>query len=205
MPIRVMVADDHPLLREGVAALLAGQPDMELVAQAATGKAALEQFIEHLPDVVLLDLKMPEGGGLYAISAILKRYPEARIIVLTTYSSDVQAVRALRAGARAYLLKSAVHKDLIETVRKIHAGQKDMSPAVAAEMASRAGEEALTSREVAVLGLIAEGQQNKQIAAKLSVTEETIKSRVKSILSKLHAKDRAHAAILGVKRGIIDP
>jgi DNA-binding NarL/FixJ family response regulator len=200
-----MVADDHPLLREGVAALLAGQPDMELVAQAATGKAALEQFIEHPPDVVLLDLKMPEGGGLYAISAILKRSPEARIIVLTTYSSDVQAVRALRAGARAYLLKSAVHKDLIETVRKIHAGQKDMSPAVAAEMASRAGEEALTSREVAVLGLIAEGQQNKQIAAKLSVTEETIKSRVKSILSKLHAKDRAHAAILGVKRGIIDP
>lgn len=205
MPIRVLIVDDHHLLRDGVAALLEGQSDMELIGQAANGREAVELFTKHGPDVTLMDLQMPEQGGFEAITEILVRSPQARIIVLTTYAGDAQAVRAMKAGARAYLLKSVVHKELLDTIRRVHAGEKSISPAIAAELASRFGEEALTSREVDVLGLIAAGHANKEIAVKLALTEETVKSRVKNILSKLRAKDRAHAAIIGVKRGIIEP
>jgi DNA-binding NarL/FixJ family response regulator len=205
MPIRVLIVDDHPLLREGIAALLDGQPDMQLVAQGATGRQAIELFAQHTPDITLMDLQMPEEGGLNAMSAILEKSPDARIIVLTTYSGDMQAVRAMKAGARAYLLKSVVHNELLDTIRRVNAGERSVSPTIAADLASRFGDESLTPREVDVLGLIAAGHANKEIATKLTVTEETVKSRVKTILSKLRAKDRAHAAIIGVKRGIIEP
>jgi DNA-binding NarL/FixJ family response regulator len=205
MPIRVLIVDDHPLLREGIAALLDGQPDMQLVAQGATGRQAIDLFAQHTPDITLMDLQMPEEGGLNAMSAILEKSPDARIIVLTTYSGDMQALRAMKAGARAYLLKSVVHNELLDTIRRVHAGERSVSPTIAADLASRFGDESLTPREVDVLGLIAAGHANKEIATKLTVTEETVKSRVKTILSKLRAKDRAHAAIIGVKRGIIEP
>ena len=205
MPIRVLIVDDHPLLREGIAALLDGQPDMQLVAQGATGRQAIELFAQHTPDITLMDLQMPEEGGLNAMSAILEKSPDARIIVLTTYSGDMQAVRAMKAGARAYLLKSVVHNELLDTIRRVNAGERSVSPTIAADLASRFGDESLTPREVDVLGLIAAGHANKEIATKLTVTEETVKSRVKTILSKLRAIDRAHAAIIGVKRGIIEP
>lgn len=201
--IRILVVDDHPLLRDGIATLIAGQPDMELVAQAANGREAVEQFTRHAPDITLMDLQMPDTTGVEAIIEIRKTAPDARIIVLTTYSGDVQIVRALEAGARAYLLKDLLHKDLLETIRTVNAGRKTMSPSVAAELAEHSGEDALTAREVDVLRLIAGGHANKEIAARLSITEETVKSRVKNILSKLHANDRTHAAIIGVKRGII--
>jgi DNA-binding NarL/FixJ family response regulator len=202
--IRVLSVDDHPLLREGVAALVANQSDMELVAEASNGREAVEQFRKHHPDITLMDLQMPEMSGIDAMGAIRSEFPEARIIVLTTYTGDVQVLRALKAGARAYLLKGLLRKDLLETIRAVHRGQKCVPPEVAAGIAEHATDGALTSREIDVLRLIAGGNANKEIAAQLSITEETIKGHVKNILAKLGANDRTHAVMIGLKRGIID-
>jgi DNA-binding NarL/FixJ family response regulator len=202
--IRILSVDDHPLLREGVAALLASQPDMTLVAEAANGREAIEQFRIHHPDVTLMDLQMPEMDGIDAMIAIRGEFHAARIIVLTTYKGDVQVLRALKAGARAYLLKGLLRKELLETIRLVHAGHKRMLPDVATELAEHAADDALSSREVQVLRLIAGGNANKAIAAQLSITEETVKGHVKNILAKLAANDRTHAVTIGLKRGIID-
>jgi DNA-binding NarL/FixJ family response regulator len=196
--------DDHPLLREGIAALVASQPDMELVAEAANGREAVEQFRKHRPDVTLMDLQMPEMSGIDAMGAIRAEFPEARIVVLTTYAGDVQVMRALKGGARAYLLKGLLRKELLETIRAVHAGLRRMPPEIAAEIAEHATGDSLTSREIDVLRLIAGGNANKEIAAQLSITEETVKGHVKNILSKLGANDRTHAVTIGLKRGIID-
>jgi DNA-binding NarL/FixJ family response regulator len=201
--IRILAVDDHALLRDGIAALVAGEPDMQLVAEGANGREAIQQFRVHRPDVTLMDLQMPEMSGLDAIIAIRGEFPDARIIVLTTYSGDVQALRALQAGARAYLLKNLVHKELLDTIRAVHAGKKTLSTQVSYELAEHATDDALTPAEIAVLRLIAGGNANKQIADQLSITEDTVKGRVKNILSKLGANDRTHAAMIGLKRGII--
>jgi len=198
-----LTVDDHPLFRSGVAALLATQPDMQVVAEGGSGRDALRQFRSHRPDVTLMDLQMPDMNGLEATIAIRAEFPDARIIVLTTYAGDVQVLRALQAGARAYLLKTLVDKELLETIRTVYAGRKAMSPEASYQLAEHATDESLTPAEVEVLRLIATGSANKQIADRLAVSEDTIKGRVKSILSKLDANDRTHAAILGVKRGII--
>jgi DNA-binding NarL/FixJ family response regulator len=203
-PIRILVVDDHPLLREGIAALVGGQTDMTLVAECSNGREAVQAFRTHRPDVTLMDLQMPEMSGLDAISAIRGEFPDARIIVLTTYSGDVQVVRALQAGARAYLLKAQVHKELLDTIRAVHAGKKMLSPEASHELAEHATDDALTKAEIDVLRLIAAGNANKQIADQLSITEETVKGRVRNILSKLGANDRTHAATIGLKRGIIE-
>jgi DNA-binding NarL/FixJ family response regulator len=202
--IRILVVDDHPLLRSGVTALVGSQPDMNVVAEASNGREAIQQFRAHHPDVTLMDLQMPEMSGLDAIIAIRGEFPDARIIVLTTYAGDVQVVRALQAGARAYLLKGAVHKDLLDTVRAVHAGKKTMSPQVSYEVAEHATDDALTPAEIEVLRLIAAGNANKQIADQLGVTEDTVKGRVKNILSKLGAGDRTHAVTIGLRRGVIE-
>ncbi len=202
--IRVLCVDDHPLLREGIAALVASQPDMDLAAEASNGREAIEQFRKHRPDVTLMDLQMPEMNGVDAMGAIRAEFPEARIIVLTTYSGDVQVMRALKAGARAYLLKGLLRKELLETIRAVHSGQKRLPPEVASEIAGHATDDALTSREINVLRLIAGGNANKEIAAQLSITEETVKGHVKNILAKLGANDRTHAVTIGLKRGIIE-
>ncbi len=203
-PIRILVVDDHPLLRDGIAALVDGQQDMKLVGQAADGLEGIDRFRQHAPDITLMDLQMPEMNGVEAITAIRQNAPDARIIVLTTYSGDVQVSRALEAGARAYLLKNSLHKELLDTIRAVHAGRRTVSPSLAVELAEHSGQDALTPREIDVLRLIAAGDANKEIAARLSITEETVKSRVKNILSKLRANDRTHAAMIGVKRGIIN-
>jgi DNA-binding NarL/FixJ family response regulator len=202
--IRVLSVDDHALLREGIAALVGNQSDMELVAEACDGREAVELFRKHRPDVTLMDLQMPELGGIDAISAIRGEFPESRIIVLTTYTGDIQVMRALKAGARGYLLKGLLRKELIETIRAVHAGHRRMSPEIAAVVAEHATDDGLTGREIGVLRLIADGNANKEIATLLSITEETVKGYVKNILSKLGAKDRTHAVTIGLRRGIID-
>lgn len=202
--IRILAVDDHPIFREGIASLLADHSDMQLVAEASGGVEAVRQFRIHKPDITLMDLQMQEMSGLDAIMAIRGEFPEARIIVLTTYSGDVQVLRALKAGAHAYLLKNTLHKDLVDTIRAVHAGRKALSPEASFELAEHATDDALTPGEVDVLRLIATGNANKQIADVLSVTEETVKGRVKNILSKLNANDRTHAATIGLKRGIIE-
>jgi DNA-binding NarL/FixJ family response regulator len=203
-PIRIALVDDHPLLRQGIAALLADQADLQLLAQASNGLEAIEQFRIHRPDVMLMDLQMPGMNGIDAMIAIRGEFPEARFIVLTTYTGDVQIVRALKAGARAYLLKSLLHRELLETIRAVHAGQKRIPPEVAAELADHAADDSLTPREIEVLRLIAAGNANKLVADHLSITEETVKAHVKNILSKLDANDRTHAVTIGLKRGIIE-
>jgi DNA-binding NarL/FixJ family response regulator len=202
--IRVLTADDHALLRTGIASLVEIEPDMELAAQASTGREAIEQFRRHRPDITLMDLQMPDISGIEAIIAIRSEFPDARIVVLTTYAGDVQVVRALKAGARSYLLKGNVHTDLLATIRAVHAGQKRIPPEVAAELAMHTTEDQLTVRELEVLKLIAQGNANKEIAAQLSVREDTVKSHVGNILEKLGANDRTHAVTIGLKRGIID-
>lgn len=202
--IRVLAVDDHPLVRQGIASLVGIQPDMVLVGEAANGRDALQFFRTHRPDVTLMDLQMPHMNGLDALIAIRNEFPDARIIVLTTYTGDAQILRALKAGAHAYLLKNTLHTDLMQSIRAAYAGKKTLSPEASHEIASHATDDILTPAEIVVLRLIAAGNANKQIADRLSVTEETVKSRVKSILSKLGANDRTHAAMIGLKRGIIE-
>jgi DNA-binding NarL/FixJ family response regulator len=203
--IRILCVDDHPVVRQGIGGLLGVQPDMMMVAEAANGREAIQQYRAHRPDITLMDLQMPEMGGLDAIGAIRGEFPEARIIVLTTYAGDMQALRALKAGARGYLLKNMLHKELLDTIRAVHGGRKAMAPEISFELAEHATDDALTPAEIRVLRLIAEGNANKEIARELSVSEETVKGQVRNILSKLGAKDRTHAAMIGFKRGIIDP
>lgn len=203
-PIRILTVDDHQLIRVGIATLLMPEPDMKLVGEANNGREAIVKFRECRPDVTLMDLQMPEMSGFDAILAIRDEFPGARIIVLTTYTGDVQAQRAIKAGAQAYLLKNLLHKELLNTIRTVHAGRKAISPDIAARVAEHSGDEGLTPKEIEVLRLIAAGNANKEIAAQLSVTEETVKSRVKNILDKLGANDRTHAVTIGLKRGIIE-
>jgi DNA-binding NarL/FixJ family response regulator len=203
-PIRVLTVDDHPLVREGIGGLVRVQADMVLVAEAANGREAIQQFRTHRPDVTLMDLQMPEMNGLDAVIAIRTEFPDARIIMLTTYEGDVQILRAVKAGAQGYLLKNTLHSELLRTIRAVHAGKKSLSPEVSFQIAEHVSDEVLTPAEVVVLRLIAAGNANKQIADQLGVTEDTVKGRVKSILAKLDANDRTHAAIIGLKRGIIE-
>jgi DNA-binding NarL/FixJ family response regulator len=202
--IRILAVDDHPVLRQGIAALIADESDMTLVAEAANGREAIQYFRTHQPDVTLMDLQMPEMNGMDAMIAIRGEFPDARIIVLTTYAGDAQALRALKAGARAYLLKNSLHKELLDTIRAVHAGRKALSPDVSFELAEHAAEETLSPAEVRVLHLIAEGNTNKQIAAQLSVTEDAVKGQVRNILAKLGANDRTHAVTIALKRGFLE-
>jgi len=202
--IRVLAVDDHAVFRGGIAALVAHQSDMILVAEAANGQEAIQQFRAHRPDVTLMDLQMQEMNGVDAMIAIRDEFPDARVIVLTTYTGDVQVMRALKAGARAYLLKNLLYKELVGTIRAVHAGKKILSPEISIEIAEHATDDPLNVGEIDVLRLIAGGNANKEIAAQLSIPEETVKGRVRSILAKLGANDRTHAAMIGLKRGIIE-
>ena len=202
--VRILTVDDHPLLRKGIAALVNAEPDLKLVAEAANGKEAIEAFRSHRPDITLMDLQMPEMDGLETVEAIRREFPEARIIVLTTYSGDTQVLRALKGGARGYILKGYVHKELLDAIRAVHAGQKRIPPELAAELADHATDDTVTVREIDVLRLIGAGNSNKEIADHLSIGEATVKSHVTSILAKLGANDRAHAVTIGLRRGIIN-
>ena len=202
--IRILAVDDHPVFRQGIAGLIEGQADMTLVGEASNGREAIQQFRAQRPDVTLMDLQMPHMNGLDAIIAIRNEFPQARIVVLTTYTGDIQVLRALKAGAQGYLLKDLLHKELLETIRDVHAGKMVLSPEASHEFASHLTDDALTPAEVAVLRLIAAGNANKQISYQLSISEDTVKSRVKNILSKLGANDRTHAAMIALKRGIIE-
>ena len=203
-PIKVLAVDDHPLMRSGIAAILQSEPDMTLVAEAGNGREAVEQFRAHRPDITLMDVQMPEMNGIQAITAIREEYPGARIVVLTTYSGDVQALRAIKAGAAGYMLKSMVRKELAETIRAVHAGERRVPPEIATEIVGHIGSEDLTARELQVLGKVAAGNANKEIAAQLRISEDTVKAHMKSILAKLRANDRTHAVMIAMKRGILE-
>jgi DNA-binding NarL/FixJ family response regulator len=203
--IRILAVDDHPLLRAGIAALIGTQSDMELVAEASTGREAIDKFRAVQPDVMLLDLQMPDMSGIDALIALRSEWPSAKVIVLTTYGGDALAERALKAGAQAYVLKALVGEELLEIIRAVHRGHKRIHPTVAAQLANHFGEEALSSREVQVLTLIAAGNSNRAIAAQLSISEETAKNHVSSIIAKLGANDRTHAVTLARERGILAP
>ena len=202
--IRILTVDDHPLLREGIAFLVKSQQDMELVAEASDGEEAIEQFRRHRPDVTLMDLRMPNLNGTEAISRIRNEFPDAKIIVLSTYAGDVQVLKAIKAGARGYIVKGHVHRELLDAIRSVHAGHKRIPPEIAAELAEHAADDQLSSREIDVLRLIGAGNANKQIADKLSIGETTVKSHITNILSKLGANDRAHAVTIALRRGIIE-
>ena len=201
--IRVLGVDDHPLLREGIAAVVASQPDMELVGSASTGFEAIERFRELLPDVTLMDLRLPDMSGIDAIIAIRAEFPNARVVILTTFEGDVEIQRALAAGARGYLLKSMPPADLVEGIRQVYAGRKRIPPEIAANLAEHLGDEALTDREVQVLRHLAGGNRNRDIAERLFISEETVKVHVKHILDKLGASDRTQAVAIAIRRGII--
>jgi len=203
-PIRILTVDDHPVLREGIAAILASEADMVLAAEAGNGCEALEQFRTHRPDITLMDLQMPLMGGGEAILAIRREFPDARIIVLTTYRGDAQADRAFKAGAYGYLLKSMLRKELVETIRTVHGGRKRIPPEIAVELAEHHADDALTGREIEVLRQVSCGNANKIIADKLEISEETVKAHMRKILSKLGANDRTHAVAIALKRGIIE-
>ena len=202
--IRILIVDDHPLLREGIAALVKAETDISIVAEAADGVEAVEKFRSHRPDVTLMDVEMPNLNGIEAIKLIRGEFPEARIIVLTTYTGDAKVAGALKAGARAYILKRHVHRELLEAIRAVHAGQKRIPPEIAAELAEHAADDDLTAREIDVLRLVAQGNGNKQIADQLSIGEATVRTHVGNILSKLGANDRTHAVTIGLSRGIIE-
>jgi len=203
-PIRILTVDDHPLLREGIASLVETQPDMSIIGEASSGREAVDSFRKLQPDITLMDLRMTDMNGIEAITQIISEFPDARIIVLTTYSGDAQIVRALKAGAQGYLLKGLLRKELLDTIRAVNEGKKRVSPEVASQVAEFAIDGALTTREIDVLQLIAQGNANKLVADRLSITEDTVKAHVKSILSKLGANDRTHAVTIALKRGIID-
>lgn len=202
--IRILTVDDHPILRKGIAALVNNEPDMKVVAEASTGAEAIEMFRQHRPDVTIMDLQLPVMSGIEAIGEIQSEFASARIIVLTTYSGDVQAAQAIRAGARGYILKAQVNQELLETIRAVHAGKMRVPQEIAAQLVEHAADDALTRREIDVLRLIAAGNANKQIAEQLSIGEGTVKSHVNNILSKLGANDRTHAVTIGLARGIIE-
>lgn len=201
--IRILTVDDHPLLRAGIAAVLAAEPDFDLVAEAANGLEAIEKFRAHKPDVTLMDLQMPEVSGIDAIISIRNEFPKARIVVLTTYRGDVNAVRAIKAGAAGYLLKNSIGKDLPDTIRSVHEGRRSIPPEIATEIAEHVEQDDLSQREAEVLEFVAAGLANKEIAARLGLTEETVKSHMRNIMEKLRANDRTHAVMIAVRRGII--
>jgi len=201
--IGVFSVDDHPLLRQGIGAIINSQPDMSLVAEAANGSEAIQGFRKHVPDVTLMDLRLPDMSGIDALIAIRTEFPEARIIMLTTFEGDVEVQRALEAGARGYVLKSMPPRELVEVIRQVHAGKKRIPPEVAARLAEHLGDEVLTSREVDVLRLIATGNRNRDIAERLFISEETVKVHIKHIMEKLNASDRTQAVAIAVRRGII--
>ena len=202
--IRILCVDDHQLLREGIAAVVEGQSDMKLVGEATNGQEAIESFKRYRPDVTLMDLRMPDMNGIEAISAIRAEFPSARIIVLTTYAGDALAVKALKAGASGYLLKNLLRKELLDTIRAVHAGQRRIPPEIATAIAEHAADDALTAREIEVLRQLSTGNSNKMIADNLNLSEETVKAHMRSILSKLGANDRTHALAIALKRGIIE-
>jgi DNA-binding NarL/FixJ family response regulator len=202
--IRILSVDDHPLLREGIGALIANQKDMRLVGEASNGREAIEQFRSHRPDVTLMDVQMPEMNGIDSLIAIRSEFPDARIIVLTAYAGDALCMRAMRAGAHAYILKDNARKNLLDTIRVVRAGKKFIHAEIAAELVGHATDDALSGREIEVLSLVAYGNSNKLIADQLKITLNTVKGHVKSILSKLGANDRTHAVTVGLKRGIIE-
>jgi DNA-binding NarL/FixJ family response regulator len=203
-PIRILTVDDHLLLREGIAAVLEDQPDMTLAGEAVDGSSAIESFRRLRPDVTLMDLKMPDMSGIQAMSAIRAEFPAARIIVLTTYVGDAQAVAALKAGACGYLLKNMLRKEMLDTIRAVHAGRRRIPPEIASDIAQHAADDALTAREIEILRCVAEGNSNKLIAAALAISEGTVKAHMKSILPKLEASDRTHAVMIALRRGILD-
>ena len=202
--IRILTVDDHPIVRQGIARLIELESDMTLVAEASNGREAIQQFRAQRPDITLMDLQMPEMGGFDALVAIRNEFPDARILVLTTYKGDVQVLRALKAGARGYLLKNSLNDQLMEAIRAVYAGKKAFSAEASAELAEHAIDDLLTPAELRVLRLIAEGKSNKEIAAQLSVSEETVKGQVRNILSKLGANDRTHAVMIGIARGMVE-
>ncbi|MBB5328740.1 response regulator [Tunturiibacter gelidiferens] len=202
--IRVLTVDDHPLLRAGISGAINAQPDMSVVAEAADGEEAIASFRIHRPDVTLMDIRMPKTNGIDAISAIRKEFPNARVVVLTTYGGDIQALRAFKAGAVGYLLKSMLRTELIDTIRLAHAGMRRIPPEIALELAEHAGDDTLTTREIEVLRDVAKGSSNKVIAARLAISEHTVKGHLKNILSKLDASDRTHAVMIALKRGFLD-
>lgn len=202
--IKVLTIDDHPLVRDGIAFAISMQPDMLLVGEGADGEQAIELFRKHRPDILLLDLQMPKMGGIAAVEAIRAEFPNAKILILTTYAGDAQASRALRAGASGYLLKSMLRSELIDTIREVHAGKRRVQAEIAADIADHVASDALTAREIGVLRKIAEGSSNKIVAADLGISEETVKGHMKNILSKLHANDRTHAVLIAMKRGFLD-